>query len=88
MGPAQRIVMRLDASFELSVLCRIQNFLKAGPRTQTQLNEVVSSQQTLGLNLLTGRFRNETSHEFEAFQMAMAGQAIEPVKLEVLIKAI
>jgi hypothetical protein len=79
--------MAADRSIKLGLLNSPEHYLNVWPRSKTKGKEVIPRDQPRWPNLLRGGLRQEAADEFIAFEIPMAREAIQSVKLEVLLKS-
>src|SRR6516225_2227738 len=83
----ERLLVALDSAFQLRVLNRLKNLLEYRAGSVAPGNKVVSPQQGRGFDLFGRRLREHAARHLVVGEVAMTGQAIEAVQLQVLVKA-
>src|SRR5579863_9387406 len=81
-----RLILRPEAPFELSVFHGLQNGLESRPSLEPESHKIIPGQQTGRTDLLGRSFRQELANVLPVPQHPVAGLAIQAVKFQMLIK--
>ena len=82
----QRAVFRLQAPFELGIFDLRKDFLEARPGHVPGRDQVIAADERCGTNCLRGYRGDSPAGEVVGSQVAVTGQAVQSVQLEVLLK--
>jgi len=83
----QGFLPRLDLAFELRVLDSLKDFFEDRPRRVPLRDQIVAAHERRGLHLLRGSLFEHPAGHLVIGQVAVAGEAVKPVQLQVFFKA-
>src|SRR6266849_941188 len=81
------LLFRLKLPFQLGVFYRSQDFAEKRSRPVTHLEEIVPGKQSRGPDQLRRRLRQCAADKSVRLKPPVAGEAVEPVQLQMLLKS-